>query len=188
MILNYLIAFLKWLLPIVRQATIQVAADTLTEAAYPKRRGTRYGFNQYNRKVSRSGYNRYGVSAADEEADRLQGERERREIEALRKYAEKDVELTKTLWQQNVKHGYHDVLLVAFDISAPNPVIAQEFLKTHMPAATDYAPSGVSIDSWWIADDNADGDCDSAIFVAKGRQGEAREFMGRNFPTDPEAD
>lgn len=73
---------------------------------------------------------------------------------------------------------YHDVLMVAFDITGPNVAVVKEFLSNMMPPAKYYVDHDTSIDSWWIADDTAGtSDCDSAIFVSKGNQEKARVLL-----------
>jgi hypothetical protein len=62
------------------------------------------------------------------------------------------------------------VVLVAFEIEdVGSHTDAQDLLIDALPAA------GGAIESWWIAEDiRVDGsDCDSAVFVNRGRQHEA---------------
>jgi hypothetical protein len=75
---------------------------------------------------------------------------------------------------------YHDVLMVAFDLTGKDPEDVQAWLMDQMPEAGLQGDSGeIYLDSWWIANDERfdRSDCDSAVFVAKGRQVEARELL-----------
>lgn len=73
---------------------------------------------------------------------------------------------------------FHDVLLVAFDVSGQNKRDVHRWLHAQMPKPSlSYDPRETAfLDSWWIAnDDRFDGsDCDSAVFVTKGNQEQAR--------------
>ena len=72
---------------------------------------------------------------------------------------------------------YHDVVLVAFDITGPNALLVQSVLESLMPETGDHE-EGINIDAWWIADDVVgNSDCDSAVFVPQGRQKEARNLL-----------
>lgn len=85
------------------------------------------------------------------------------------------------------KAGYHDVVLVAFDVLGPNASIVHEWLHNQMPKPGDHAARGdndetvaVNLDAWWIAeDDSYDSVCDSAVFVPKGDQAAARGVLLR---------
>lgn len=160
--LAYIKAFFAFLLPIVRTAAVQAAADELARAAYPERRPSRTSYNRY----SRPGYRRLD----DRYAAR---------IPRIRDYAEKDAEET-------TGSGFHDVLMVAFDISGPSRTVVEAFINNHMPSVEEEHPTGVNLDSWWIADDDRleHGDCDSAVFVKKGCQEEARELLRKQSLVD----
>jgi hypothetical protein len=76
--------------------------------------------------------------------------------------------------------SFHDVLLVAFDLSGPNAEDTHRWLMDNMPAP---GPGGdndeIYLDAWWVADDDRfDGsDTDSAVFVPKGHQEHARAIL-----------
>lgn len=81
---------------------------------------------------------------------------------------------------------FHDVLLVAFDLTGPSANLVHEWLHNQMPATGDHMARGeddetvnVNLDSWWVANDERfDGsDCDSAVFVSKGNQKTARKVL-----------
>lgn len=144
---------LLFLLPILKQSSIEVIADTMTKMAYPDRPPRRRGIVSYNRiprqRRSQASY----IEPKPEGVD----------------YAER-VRLAKL-------RPYHDVLMVAFDITGPNITVVQSWLEEAAAIMMLDAPTGVSVDSTWIADDDADGDCDSAVFVSKGKQNEARNLL-----------
>lgn len=135
---KYIIALFAFLLPIVRRALIQVAADELTKVAYPTRKRT-----------PRTSY-----------------------AQPPRGYTDQ-----VTMKKVPTEARFHDVLMVAFDITGPNRALVSEYLAAFMPPVDFEHHTGSNIDSWWIADDNFDGDCDSAVFVTKGKQEEARELL-----------
>lgn len=160
---------IMFLLPIIKTAAIETAADITYEAAYGRR-----PVKPFRPTRRDTGYTRY---------NRLEPRR-RTEFEA---YAEKDVQETMDLFgprdedgkfDPEANRGFHDVLMVAFDLTGPNALIAQQWLMERLPKPND-TDSVVNLDSWWIANDERhDGsDCDSAIFVRKGQQAEARQLL-----------
>lgn len=156
--LDYLKRFFAFILPILRTAAIEVAADTLHQYAYPTRRPMPY--TRYAHRPPRGRI----------EAVRNVG-RAVREAQAF------DVETTGT----HVGKEFHDVLLIAFDISGPSPEACENFIKNYLPDAGDhtYKSEKFYLDSWWAANDQRfDGsDTMSAVFVSKGSQKQARELL-----------
>lgn len=161
---KYIMTFLRlFLIPIVRQAALEVAVEELNKLAYPK--GTKRRRPLYSTR-----------EALDREAQ-----------SRMQRYAEEDVRKTSntmntpvSAWGHHVKHGYHDVLMVAFDVAGLSRGVVEEWLSDRMPTPNtgsyDSKPD-VVLDDWWIADD---GSCDgrnSAVFVTKGKQAEARELL-----------
>jgi hypothetical protein len=171
---NRIAKLFVWLLPILRMAALQVAADTLTRVAYPDRPRKRDGYIRYDR-MSRT----------------------RRSLDEMQKYADKDVEASLNLFPRdmaerdeferqriqrlkNLKTGYHDVVMVAFDLSGPDAEIVHEWLHQQMPNGDSFdEDTSVHLDAWWVANDlRYDGsDCDSAVFVTKDKQAEARALL-----------
>lgn len=140
--------FIAFLLPILGKAALQTTADVITNIAYPdKKVRTRSGAR----------YNYYAPRTAVEQD-------------------EKHDSLTyEDLYKQ--KDRYHDVLMVAFDITGPNMHAVHEWLYNNMPSPTN-PDDEIYLDAWWIADDDApENDCDSAVFVRKGDQASAREYL-----------
>jgi hypothetical protein len=166
---NYIKQFFGFLFPIFRTTVVQIAADTLYEIAYPNDRRDRRGTG-YRRYTPASGrYGRQFNSSIFEQAAR----RSRSTVEELEE-TYKDYGKT----EEQKSERFHDVLMVAFDITGPNAAVVSEWLSNHMPAARGYETDDINIDAWWIADDIVgDSDCDSAIFVAKGNQVEARRLL-----------
>lgn len=93
-----------------------------------------------------------------------------------------DREISRTRSEREAT-SYHDVLMMAFDITGPNAAIVHEWLFQHMPDVGEQEITlegetfTVNLDSTWIADDDAPGDLDSAVFVRKGDQAEARRLL-----------
>lgn len=87
---------------------------------------------------------------------------------------------------------FHDVLLVAFDISGPNTKATHEWLMNQLPdlgdgeTQEDMEANGINIDSWWVANDERFdySDTDSAIFVRKGEQRVGRKTLRANGLVD----
>lgn len=77
------------------------------------------------------------------------------------------------------REAFHDVLMVAFDITGPNAALVHEWLSNQMPIPGVEYQHGerIGLESWWIADDGAPGDLDSAVFVPKGDQDAARRIL-----------
>lgn len=161
---DLILRFIKFLLPILRTSVIQVAADTLTDLAYPRptrRFSPRTNYNQRPRGYTDTVKEPNPFPAGT--ANHLRHH-----------YGLPPVETGK---------AFHDVLMVAFDITGPNAGLVYEWLESKMPHADrvyNTPEALINLDSWWIADDNADGDLDSAVFVPKGRQEEARQVLREN--------
>lgn len=174
--LKSLIAFL---LPIIGKAALQTAADTITQVAYPDRPLMRRRPGAYSRYTS---YNRLADYAEKdvEETTRLFKDVPSYEGKGSGQYDADapEPELTET----HEGNPYHDVLMVAFDISGPNMHLVKQFLYNYMPVtgAQVFQGEKIYLDSYWIADDSAgDSDCMSAVFVNKGDQESARGFLRR---------
>lgn len=168
---NYLKRFFLFLLPILRKAAVQVLADELTRVAYPetaRRRRPYYSSltHHYHPYAPRS--TRYkSLSEARIERDNA---RKARRIQGYRGY-HMDPKQTA---------GFHDVLLVAFDLSGPNAQATHEWLHENLPSpGTGGDNDEINLDSWWVAnDDRFDGsDADSAVFVPFGKQAQARDWL-----------
>lgn len=155
--LNIIKRLIAFLLPIVGKAALQTAADVISDAAYPERR----------RMPRRTSYNHPPRGYTD-----------------LVDYSKKDVGETARLFEFKDspeasfrdRDRYHDVIMVAFDITGPNQALVYEWLNNQMPATTNIDEE-YYLDAWWIADDDAPGDCDSAVFVPKGDQEAARAVL-----------
>lgn len=162
--LNMIKRFIAFLLPIVRRAAMEAAVDVLTEAAYPARQTNR--FRSYNR-IPRTSYSQPPRGYTD-----------------LVDFAKRDVEETSRLFDDSDRsEQYHDVIMVAFDVTGPNAQTVHEWLHSQMPRTEEhYVPQGkINLDSWWVANDERydRSDCDSAVFVNMGMQKEARGFLKR---------
>jgi hypothetical protein len=152
--------FLRMLLPILRSAAVQTTADVVNDLAYgPSRRmNVGYGMRSYRRPSYAS---------------------------VRRSYDTPPRGYTDTV--QTERGQFHDVLMVAFDITGPNMALAKEFILNYLPEAGRQTFKGqqINVDSMWIADDNAGtSDCDSAVFVSKGKQAEARALLRENGLVD----
>lgn len=88
---------------------------------------------------------------------------------------------TAERFKQQRKTGFNDVLMVAFDITADTAEQAHKWLQSKMPGcySNDDVLQGITLDAWWIANDERfDGsDTDSAVFVTKGYQNTARDVL-----------
>lgn len=159
--LNYIKKILLFLLPILRNAAIQATADALTRVAYPEHPA---------RKIRR-------------DLDRV-----RRQDRQASPYRTSYSRLGPVAEYMSNPHGdrtrlaQHDVVMVAFDITGRSQKDVYAWLADNMPESETFhgEKDEIYIDSWWIADDDADGDCDSAVFVNKGRQKDARMFLHAN--------
>lgn len=151
-----IVKVLKAIATILGIAAAQVAVEELDKYAYPSRRRTGY-----------TPYSRVRRPRTMAEADAM----ERRRINRVRRE------------QAAQGEKFHDVLMVAFDIKGVNKDLVHEWLRDHMPSTgshMDNVGEEVYLDSWWIADDQADSDCDSAVFVPKGQQNECRQLLAEN--------
>lgn len=156
--LKYLKAFFAFMLPIVRKAAVQIAADELTKAAYADGKG-----NAVRRRTS---YSRY---------DRPDTWRRATDDIPRQRAVAFDVE-TKGFTHEG--REFHDVLLVAFDISGPTHAEVCTWLRDNMPATgLGGDRDEIYLDAWWIADDKSIDDTDSAVFVKKGWQEKARRLL-----------
>lgn len=165
---KFLVQLFRLLLPIVRQTVADVAADTITRMAYPDRRRGSYP-RPY---ATRTNYDRLFDLKRPRNATE-QDAFERARIQNLQRNP-----------RFSTDSRFHDVLMVAFDITGPNAGVVHEWLENHMPRATTYASHDINLDSWWIADDNSYDDRDSAVFVRKGEQTLARQLLLANDLVD----
>ena len=156
---KFFAGLLAFMLPIVRKAAIQTLADELTKHAYPEGTRRRYQPNAYSR-LGRSYY------------DNIPPQRRRPRVENF------DVETTG---YTHAGKPFHDVLMVAFDISGPSAREAHRWLMDNMPSAgTGGDNDEIYLDSWWVANDerfDGDSDTSSAVFVKKGNQEQARVLL-----------
>lgn len=160
--LNHITNFFRFLLPILRSAVVQVAADELTRIAYPPRPGDiRRG---YTRRPQRTSYSRMSFLRLDD-AD-------------FQRYSENYEKV------HSRTNDFHDVLLVAFDLRGISARDVHDTLTNLMPKADAFYGENedVYLDSWWVANDERfDGsDTDSAVFVSKGNQEEARILLRKH--------
>lgn len=163
---KHIATLIAFLLPIFRRALLDVAVDTVNDIAYKKTGRLRPPPRNFN-------YSRFG--GYDKRQHHIQPSLGRPLA------AETKAETTREL-------PFHDVLMVAFDISGPNATVTQQWLMDKMPKPNvgGYIKSEVELDSWWIANDERydRSDCDSAVFVSKGKQAEARELLRENGLVD----
>lgn len=152
---KYLRIILEFILPIFGKAVAGVAADELAKVAYPqpdRRKPRTYGSRDYSHlgfkdRPDYRNYNRIAPKIPKQRTPR-----------------------------------YHDVLLVAFDVRGSGPAEeVQRALMRRLPEAEGFIDpeSLFEIDSWWVANDLRfdRSDCDSAVFVKKGMQEEARKLL-----------
>lgn len=153
---KYIRSFFALLLPILGKAVTRAIVDEAVNFAY-KDEPKRMSFAQAKAAHPSNGVNRIRPRTM-EEVDILERER---------------IERVKS-------EQFHDVLMVAFDITGPNVEVVKQFLYNYMPICDDTIFQGhrINLDSFWIADDTAgDSDCDSAVFVSKGNQEAARGLL-----------
>lgn len=156
--IKYIKTFFGFILPILGKAALQVSADELTRWAYPERKHTR-----------RVRYTQRGTGYSF-----LADPDEKSPAEADMSYHEN---------YERVMHNpsrYHDVLMVAFDVTGKDPEHVHEWLHDQMPEGDAFHGGGeIYLDSWWVANDERfdRSDCDSAVFCAKGKQKEARQVL-----------
>lgn len=152
--LKIISSFFNFILPIVRKAVVQVAADELSKAAYGNGRPAR----RYNRSTPYSNYVPRQRSARTRSSEA--GKHEARSI---------------------LRSEFHDVLLVAFDLRGRDARDVQTWLGDNLPEAGTFHGDAdeIYLDSWWIANDERfiPSDTDSAVFVKKGSQEEARALL-----------
>lgn len=155
--MKYIKMLFAFLLPILGKAAVQTAADVLTEVAYPDRR-------RMTRSEAKAAHPSNGEN------------RVRPESYSGHNRVGENPFLTST----HEGAGYHDVLMMAFDISGPNVEVVKQFLYNYLPVtgAQIFQGEKIYLDACWIADDTAgDSDCDSAVFVPKGDQEAARGVL-----------
>lgn len=155
---KYVVHFFLWLFPIFKQAAIQVLAEEIHKRAYPN--------HPYRR--PRDGYLRLPAPTSHEQRVRV-----------TQKGTGRSVTIDPN---EPASGGYHDVILVAFDISGRSRKHVEEFLTPYFPNPNQHEmleDAGIGMDSWWFADDTRveHTDADSAVFVTKGKQDEARRSL-----------
>lgn len=151
--IDHIKRFILFLLPIVRTAGVQVAADLINDLAY----GGTTGPRPYRRRPYYTSYNRMAT----------------RPPVAARGYIKHE---------HKVQHEFHDVLMVAFDLKGRSAEDVHQWLMNEMPVTGDHYSrhyGDINLDSWWVANDERfDGsDTDSAVFVKKGQQKAGREAL-----------
>lgn len=153
---------LAFLLPFLRQATLEIVAESASRLAYPDNR--RRGYTSYNR-----------MAPPTRRQATINVGRAVREANAVT-FTQKGSGAKMTV---NPNERFHDVLMIAFDISGPSQALVEAFLMNYLPGAGThvYHKNKFNLDAYWVADDNSDDDCDSAVFVAKGKQEEARALL-----------
>lgn len=153
---NLLKALFLFFLPIFKQAAAQAVVTKVSEYAYPPR--------------TRPQYNQYGIRSDFPRRAPAPGTINYARMQAGMPLAPRKVMDPK----------YHDVLMLALDITGPNQALVHAFLEGLMPE-TGEQDNGVNVDSWWIADDDYPHcDTDSAVFVSKGNQAAARKLLREN--------
>lgn len=178
---------LAFLLPIVRSAALEVAADVVNEAAYPRRRPYT-SYRRYSRPRPAASYTfkRPDISSPDEFRDAY-GVNRLRPMPAKGYVKDEHKEENSDRYHENYDKvhnnpdGFHDVLLVAFDVRGKTALEVHNWLESQMPYADTFYGENedIYVDSWWVANDERfDGsDTASAVFVPKGDQEAAREVL-----------
>lgn len=152
---NAIVRLFKFLLPILRTEVLHAAATTLNKMADPTPR-RRTSYSQRPR--------RYTDTVEKKRNPFLPGS-----VNYLRYQHDLPPVFTKK---------FHDVLMLAIDIKGPNLALVKTTIENLIPETGVTDDNGVYIDAWWIADDVAGtDDCDSAVFVARGKQVEARALL-----------
>lgn len=166
--LKHIQRFFAFLFPIVRTAAMQVAADEITRRAYPARRTARtFNNHQYVGIESHLGpIAHYSMSRDGKVRDNTKV--------GPNPFYQPDPQGVRVA----PGSGFHDVLMVAFDLSGNNAQEVHEWLHAQLPAG-DESYGDIHLDAWWVANDERfDGsDCDSAVFVTKGNQKAARKLL-----------
>lgn len=182
---KYLVTFFKFILPILGKSALAAAADELTRMAYPNRPVAPRPRNYYDPRTQK--YNTYGrvrdarstfnppfnkpLTMADFDDEPLRRQAARRE---------------KRLNELG-KKPFHDVLMLAMDITGPNSALVYEFIEKLGPETNVISDANVTVDTWWIADDDYEGagdGYDSAVFVHRGNQEAARKLLRENGLVD----
>lgn len=170
-ILQTILTFLKMVGIISAQAAVEALTDAVVDGD-PRTRRPGY------RRLS-PGYRRYGGYGPRPYSGPTRDVFEKSTDQSIR---DEQSRVNRIRRQQLEDRRYHDVVLIAFDITGPNQATVYETLESIIPQnvrdGQEIGNSGCTIDSWWIADDDYDGaDCDSAVFVKKGRQIPARAVL-----------
>lgn len=151
--------FLAFVLPVIGTAATKAIADEVVKYAYkdePPYRRNRY----------------YGVSRTNA----------RSQHPSMSTFTQKGTGRKATIPTDEIfDRKFHDVLMIAFDITGYSPAAVREFLMERMPTPgkVETAEQGqINLDDWWIADDEVSlDDRDSAVFVSKGNQAAARTLL-----------
>lgn len=178
--MSQLIRLFWYLVPIVRSAAFQVAADMLTDIAYPN--GPR---PRVRVQVKQKGSGRKATVDLDEMARKrevVNRSYTERMVPSQRRTINLDARAAREA--EAARNGYHDVIMVAFDLRGPSAKKVHEWLHEQMPYGdASYGPNEeIHLDSWWVANDLRfdRSDCDSAVFVTPGKQAEARELLRKH--------
>ena len=159
--------FFAWLLPLIKDAAAVIIAEEVEKFVFAKT----------DRPTPRTTYRRGGY---------IPPQNRTRPPESTVNKIRRDAGMTapegyiKGFDVETSGTDYHDVIMVAFDITARSQNAAYEWLADNMPTAENYKSfaGDINLDSWWIADDNNTfSDCDSAVFVHKGNQAVARHIL-----------
>ena len=152
---------------VIKPSARDLISDVITGAV----ERTLYGQPQRRRPSYSSYYQRTGRT------DYYRGARPRTQEETEEKPEAK--------WTHENK-GFHDVLMVAFDISGPDAESTHKWLQQKIDEGVPVGPDGecgTHLDSWWVANDerfHESPDLDSAVFVSVGKQRDARKFLREN--------
>lgn len=146
--------FFALLLPILGRTALEVSADEMARRAYPGRAPVRPYVPQYARMAS-------GIAGA---------------------HAENPFRGKSTRYRAKKTQGFHDVLMVAFDLRGRSAEDVHRWLHTQMPEDNFTHSSmygDVHLDLWWVANDERFDSCDfeSAVLVSMGNQAEARALL-----------
>lgn len=179
---KYFASIFAFLVPILRTAIIQVAADELSRVAYPARSRRRVytgPYESYNRVGRAQARTReHGDLVATLRKERGEG-RSYAYIASKHDMAESSVRSLLNP-EPSIQGPFHDVLMVAFDLSGPDTENVHQWLMDNMPEAGAHGDKDeIYLDSWWIANDERFDwtGTDSAVFVIKGKQEEARNLL-----------
>lgn len=162
---NLILRFLKWLLPIVQTAAVQVIHEETRKWIYKHERPRGLSdLVEYATKDVKASASLFSTGPA--------------EGPSVHRISKPRPAPNTPVDDEFFRNAEHDVIVVAFDVFGMNKKEIYKFLSVNMPVAAYYPSSDIVLDAWWIADDDdALTDCDSAVFVTKGNQYAARELL-----------